>query len=123
MIKETPFHPRTSALNETGLWSHWSGYLATDRYQMSDKFEYFAIRNSAAVIDTSPLYKYRIYGKVMMLTHTGVPKALRGRGIAAALVQAALDHARAKGLKVRPDCSYAEAYMQRHPETLDLLND
>lgn len=66
--------------------------------------------------------QYRIYGKVMMLTHTGVPKALRGRGIAAALVQAALDHARAKGLKVRPDCSYAEAYMQRHPETLDLLN-
>jgi glycine cleavage system T protein (aminomethyltransferase) len=62
MIRETPFHPRTSAANETGLWSHWSGYLATDRYQMSDKFEYFAIRNSAGVIDTSPLYKYRIYG-------------------------------------------------------------
>ncbi|MFZ0013267.1 MAG: aminomethyltransferase family protein [Acidimicrobiia bacterium] len=62
MIRETPFHARTSAVNETGLWSHWSGYLATDRYQMSDKFEYFAIRNSAAVIDTSPLYKYRIYG-------------------------------------------------------------
>ena len=62
MIRETPFHPRTSAANETGLWSHWAGYLATDRYQMSDKFEYFAIRNSAAVIDTSPLYKYRIHG-------------------------------------------------------------
>jgi len=62
VIKETPFHGRTSAANQTGLWSHWAGYLATDRYQMSDKFEYFAIRNSAAVIDTSPLYKYRIYG-------------------------------------------------------------
>lgn len=62
MIKETPFHARTSAANESGLWSHWAGYLATDRYQMSDKFEYFAIRNSAGVIDTSPLYKYRIYG-------------------------------------------------------------
>jgi len=62
VIRETPFHPRTRAANQTGLWSHWSGYLATDRYQMSDKFEYFAIRNSAAVIDTSPLYKYRIYG-------------------------------------------------------------
>lgn len=62
MIRETPFHPRTSAANQTGLWSHWAGYLASDRYQMSDKFEYFAIRNSAAVIDTSPLYKYRIYG-------------------------------------------------------------
>jgi aminomethyltransferase len=63
VIRETPFHPRTSEANQTGLWSHWSGYLAADRYQMSDKFEYFAIRNSAAVIDTSPLYKYRITGK------------------------------------------------------------
>jgi uncharacterized protein len=66
--------------------------------------------------------QYRLYGgRLMMLTHTGVPGELRGRGIAAALVQAALDHARAKGWKVRPDCSYAEAYMQRHPQTLDLL--
>lgn len=65
--------------------------------------------------------QYRVFGKTMMLTHTGVPTALRGRGIAAALVQAALDHARARQLKVRPDCSYAEVYMQRHPETLDLL--
>lgn len=62
MIRETPFHSRTSVANETGLWSHWAGFLATDRYQMSDKFEYFTIRNSAGVIDTSPLYKYRIYG-------------------------------------------------------------
>ncbi|MCI0425046.1 MAG: aminomethyltransferase family protein [Actinobacteria bacterium] len=62
MIRETPFHPRTAVANQTGLWSHWSGYLAADRYQMSDKFEYFAIRNSAGVIDTSPLYKYRIHG-------------------------------------------------------------
>jgi uncharacterized protein len=65
--------------------------------------------------------QYRIYGRVMMLTHTGVPPALRGRGIAAQLVQAALDFARSQGLKVRPDCSYAEVYMQRHPHTLDLL--
>ena len=62
MILETPFHPRTSVANQTGLWSHWSGYLAADRYQMSDKFEYFAIRNAAGVIDTSPLYKYRLMG-------------------------------------------------------------
>jgi aminomethyltransferase len=63
VIRETPFHPRTSEANRTGLWSHWSGYLAADKYQMSDKFEYFAIRNAAAVIDTSPLYKYRITGR------------------------------------------------------------
>jgi predicted GNAT family acetyltransferase len=66
--------------------------------------------------------QYRLYaGRLMMLTHTGVPQALRGRGIAAALVQAALDHARERGWKVRPDCSYAEVYMQRHPQTHDLL--
>ncbi|HSM43923.1 MAG TPA: aminomethyltransferase family protein [Acidimicrobiia bacterium] len=63
MIRTTPFHDRTSALNETGLWQHWSGHLVVTRYQASDKFEYFAVRNSAGVFDTSPLFKYRIYGR------------------------------------------------------------
>lgn len=63
MIRTSPFHERTSALNETGLWSHWSGHLAAHRYQMSDKFEYFAVRNSAGIFDSSPLYKYRIHGR------------------------------------------------------------
>ena len=62
MIRTSPFHERTSALNETGLWQHWSGTLAADRYTMSDKFEYFAVRNAAGVFDSSPLYKYRITG-------------------------------------------------------------
>ena len=62
MIRTTPFHERTSALNETGLWEHWSNHLAAVRYQMSEKFEYFAIRNSAGLFDSSPLYKYRISG-------------------------------------------------------------
>ncbi len=63
MIRTTPFHDRAEALNQTGLWSHWSGYLATEKYQSAEKFEYFAIRNAVALIDTSPLYKYRIEGK------------------------------------------------------------
>jgi aminomethyltransferase len=63
MIRTTPFHERTSTLNETHLWSHWSGHLAADRYQMSDKFEYFAVRNAAGIFDSSPLFKYRITGK------------------------------------------------------------
>src|SRR6266550_158929 len=62
MIRTSPFHERTSALNETGLWEHWSNCLAATRYQMSEKFEYFAIRNAAGLFDTSPLYKYRITG-------------------------------------------------------------
>ncbi len=64
---------------------------------------------------------YRLSGKLMAMTHTLVPSALEGRGIAAALVTEALAHARRQGWRVRPDCSYVESYMQRHPETRDLL--
>ena len=64
--------------------------------------------------------EYRLADGGMHMTHTGVPPALQGRGIAARLVQAALDHARAQGLKVNPLCSYVRVYMQRHPETQDL---
>ena len=62
MIRTSPFHARTSALNESGLWSHWSGYLAAEKYGLSDKFEYFAVRNAAGLFDTSPLFKYRFTG-------------------------------------------------------------
>jgi uncharacterized protein len=64
---------------------------------------------------------YRANDGVMAITHTEVAPALEGRGIGGALVQAALDHARAAGWKVRPLCSYARAYMRRHPETAALL--
>jgi aminomethyltransferase len=63
MIKTTPFHPRLRELNQTGLWTHWSGHLSALRYDMSAKHEYFAIRNSAGLFDTSPLYKYWIRGR------------------------------------------------------------
>lgn len=66
---------------------------------------------------------YRMNGQVMRLVHTEVPRSLEGRGIAGALVRAALDHARSEGLRVEPACSYVMAYMRRHPETRDLLAD
>ena len=64
---------------------------------------------------------YRLADGVITVTHTEVPPALEGRGIAGALMQALLDHAGANRLKVRPLCSYASAYMRRHPETAALL--
>ncbi|MES3015923.1 MAG: GNAT family N-acetyltransferase [Pseudomonadota bacterium] len=64
---------------------------------------------------------YRLADGVMAITHTEVAPPLEGRGIAGALVQAVLDHAQAHGLKVLPLCSYARAYMRRHPETAALL--
>ena len=65
--------------------------------------------------------EYRLADGVMSIHHTLVPPPLEGRGIAAALVAAALIQARAKGLRVRPVCSYVASYMRRHPETQDLL--
>jgi aminomethyltransferase len=62
MIRQSPFHARVAAANQTSLWSHWSGHLVVDKYQMSEKWEYVAIRNAAGVFDSSPLYKYRIAG-------------------------------------------------------------
>lgn len=64
---------------------------------------------------------YRRQGELLLLTHTEVPVAAEGRGVAAALVRATLDWARGQGLRVRPVCSYVAAYMRRHPETQDLL--
>lgn len=53
---------------------------------------------------------------MIAITHTIVPPAIGGRGIAGQLVRAALDYARNHDLKVAPHCSYADAWMQRHPD-------
>lgn len=58
---------------------------------------------------------YTRQGQLLTFTHTGTPAALRGQGLAAQLVEAGLQWARAEGCKVVPACSYVAAYMQRHP--------
>ena len=78
-------------------------------------------RFQATVEGATCVADYRLQGGVMLITHTEVAPWLQGRGIAAALVQAALAHAREHGLRVNPLCSYARAYMQRHPDTQSLL--
>jgi len=60
-------------------------------------------------------------GTVMTIDHTGVPAAVGGRGIAAALVEAAFSLARQRGWKVDPVCSYSAVWAQRHPDVADLL--
>ncbi|MEO5687989.1 MAG: GNAT family N-acetyltransferase [Burkholderiaceae bacterium] len=64
---------------------------------------------------------YQLRGDVLWMTHTGVPPAVGGRGIAAELVRVALEWADARGFKVEPACSYVEVYMRRHPQTHKLL--
>ncbi len=57
----------------------------------------------------------------IILAHTEVAPALRGRGIGKQVVAAALDDARSRHLKVIPLCSMVALYMSKHPETQDLL--
>jgi predicted GNAT family acetyltransferase len=65
---------------------------------------------------------YHLDGDVLSLPHTVTPKALEGRGLGSALAKAALDYARENGLAVRPTCSFMAGYIDRHPETQDLLH-
>ena len=59
----TPFHDRTFALCDSLNYREWSGYYAVSAYETHHEHEYNAIRNAAALIDVSPLFKYRITGK------------------------------------------------------------
>lgn len=64
-------------------------------------------------------YQRRADGS-LVVTHTGVPPAYEGRGIAGRLVDALIADARAQGFKIVPLCSYVGAQFRRHPEWQDL---
>lgn len=59
---------------------------------------------------------YRVGGDRLVLTHTGVPPAIEGRGIGSALVKAAVEDAVAHDLTVVPLCSFVAAWLDRHPD-------
>jgi aminomethyltransferase len=59
----TAFHPRTLALCESLSYREWSGYYTVSSYEPHHEHEYNAIRNAAALIDITPLYKYRVTGR------------------------------------------------------------
>lgn len=62
MTVGTAFHPRTAPLNAKMQWREWSGYFAASEYHASHVIEYNAIREAAALIDVSPLFKYELRG-------------------------------------------------------------
>jgi aminomethyltransferase len=59
----TAFHERTLALCESLSYREWSGYYTVSVYEMTHEHEYNAIRNSVALIDISPLFKYHVTGR------------------------------------------------------------
>lgn len=86
------------------------------------------IRNNAALsryemdVDGDTAFaNYRIASGVVVITHVETPRALRGRGIGARMVEGALRMIRADGLKVVAGCSFARSYLAEHPEYHDLI--
>jgi glycine cleavage system T protein (aminomethyltransferase) len=59
----TAFHERTFDLCESLSYREWSGYYAVSSYELHHEHEYNAIRNASALIDITPLFKYRLTGK------------------------------------------------------------
>ncbi|WP_341705096.1 GNAT family N-acetyltransferase [Ferrovibrio sp.] len=64
---------------------------------------------------------YRRQDGVLVITHVEAPVALRGSGAAGRLMQGLMQIVRDEGLKVRPLCSYAAAWMKRNRDSADLL--
>lgn len=64
---------------------------------------------------------YRLDGAVLSINYVEAPESLRGSGEAGKLMQDVMDHARSKGYRVIPICSYAVSWVRRHPEVQDLL--
>ena len=58
----SPFHERTSKLCTSFRWKDWSGYAAVCSFDTTHDREYFAFRESAGLLDVSPLFKYEVYG-------------------------------------------------------------
>jgi uncharacterized protein len=63
---------------------------------------------------------YARQGDTLSLLHVEADPALRGSGAAGQFMQAVVDHARTDGLKLRPVCSYAVAWMKRHRDADDV---
>ena len=62
MLRQTPFHPRTAALNGALSWKEWSGYAATCSFDRHSEREYFAVRHTVGLLDVSPLFKLDLTG-------------------------------------------------------------
>ena len=72
---------------------------------------------------TFAIAEYNLIPGKIMFTHTEVPEAHGGKGLGTALIRAGLAAARERGLKVIPICPFFAAYMEKHKEVQDLLDD
>ena len=64
---------------------------------------------------------YAVQGDTRIILHVEAEPELRGTGAAGTFMRALAEHARAEGLKLAPRCSYAVAWLKRHPEFDDVV--
>lgn len=66
--------------------------------------------------DQVAMVKYVLASGQIIFTHTEVPEAFEGQGVAGKLAKAAIEYAKAHEMRIRAMCPYIAAYIQRHPE-------
>lgn len=66
--------------------------------------------------------EYKLKGDRIYLIHTEVPKELGGRGIGSQIVKSVLEDIKTRGLVLVPLCPFVKAYMERHPEWNELVD-
>lgn len=80
-----------------------------------------AQRFEARLGDDRAVAEYHLKNDVIIFTHTEVPEAMEGRGVAGSLIRTALETARAEHYQVVPLCPFVAAYIKRHREYQDLV--
>jgi len=70
---------------------------------------------------TTAFVTYRLDADRLVLIHTEVPETLSGKGVGSAIARAVLDNARARGLRVVPECEFIAGFIGRHPEYATLV--
>ncbi|WP_374942770.1 GNAT family N-acetyltransferase [Sphingomonas sp.] len=78
-------------------------------------------RYELATPDGPAIAAYERRGDILVLTHTAVPPAQEGHGVASRLIAAVLADVRARDLRIVPSCPFVAAYLDRHPGERDLV--
>jgi predicted GNAT family acetyltransferase len=66
--------------------------------------------------DQLAMVKYILGSTEIIFTHTEVPEAFEGHGIAGKLAKTAVEYAKTHGMRIRAMCPYIAEYIKRHPE-------
>lgn len=80
--------------------------------------ERFELRDGDRVLGFA---QYRLRPGLLALIHTEIDESLSGQGLASKLIRGVLDEARARHLAVLPFCPFVNAYIEKHPEYVDLV--